>query len=194
MASSTYSFEIKADPSTVVKNWTRYWSETDHEASILGKNCAVAAQWFLTKFAGVPNPNLSNVSANHLIFGIVWPSFIPCPITLPGRVMSNAKFHLEVKNYPEKASQYSELFLYTSIALAALAFTASVFALAVAATILTGGIGALVIAGCVVVGLASSYGFFKASNTLSARNIASGLKKTDEPPAFGKDVLDGLSS
>lgn len=194
MASSTYSFEINANPIAIVKNWNKYWNETDHEASILGKNCAVAAQWFLTEFAGVPNPNLSNVSANHLIFGIVWPSFIPCPITLPGRVMSNAKFHLEVRNHPEKASQYSELFLYTSIALAALAFTASVFALAVAATILTGGIGALVIAGCVVVGLASSYGFFNASNTLSARNIASGLKKTDEPQAFGKDDLDGLCS
>ncbi len=23
----------------------------------------------------------------------MWPSFIPCPLTLPGRVMSNAKFH-----------------------------------------------------------------------------------------------------
>ncbi|RUR05648.1 hypothetical protein [Legionella sp. km772] len=160
-----------------------------NDASILSKNCAVAAQWFLTEFAGIPKPSLSNVSWNHLIFGIVWPSFIPCPMILPGRIMSNTKFHIEARTNPEMAHQYSRLFLYTSMALATLVFAASVFALVVAATILSGGMAALAITGCAAVGIVSTYGFFKAHNILSAKNISAELKKTDERHPL---IQDGL--
>lgn len=189
-ASSVYSFDIEADPHEVTDKWQKYWHDTWHDASILGKNCAVAAQWFLTEFAGIPEPSLSNVSWNHLALGIVWPSFIPCPVTLPGRIMSNVKFHVEARVNPKAAEQYTRLFLYTSMALATLAFTASIFALAVAATILTGGIAALAITGCVALNVGSTYGFFQAYNVLSAKNISDELKKTEE----GTPLLDIAAS
>ena len=188
-ASSVYTFDIDADPNTIVQNWRKYWSETEEEASILGNNCAVAAQWFLTEFAAIPSPNLSNVSFNHLAFGIVWPSIIPCPVTLPGRIMSNVKFHVEARHHPEMADQYSKLFLYASIALAVLALSASIFALSVAATVLTGGIATLAIT-CSIIGIvASSYGFFQATNFLSAKGIGDELKKADER-SMGSDSFD----
>ena len=72
MASSVYRFDIDADPTVIMSRWLKYWNETQAKASILGNNCAVSAQWFLTEFAGIPKPSLSNVSVNHLIFGMVW--------------------------------------------------------------------------------------------------------------------------
>ncbi len=188
-ASSTYSFDIEADPDEITNRWRNYWLDTWNDASILGKNCAVAAQWFLTEFTGIPKPSLSNISWNHLIFGIVWPSFLPCPVTLPGRIMSNAKFHIEARDNSEIANQYSRLFLYTTMSLATLVFAASVFALAVAATILSGGIAALAISGCVAVGIASTYGFFKAHNILSAKNISGDRKETNERPLIKDDLI-----
>jgi hypothetical protein len=179
-ASSTYHFDIDANPDEITNRWEKYWLDTDSDASVLGKNCAVAAQWFLTEFAGIPNPNLSNVSWNHLALGIVWPSFIPCPVTLPGRIMSNAKFHIEARTHPEIANKYTQLFLYTSMAVATFMFAASVFAIAIAATILSGGIAAIAISGCAAVGIASTYGFFKAHNVLSAKNIAAEMKKKED--------------
>lgn len=192
-ASSIYSFDIAGDPYEIIYSWRKYWSETDGEASILGKNCAVAAQWFLTEFAGIPEPSLSNVSWNHLALGIVWPSFIPCPITLPGRIMSNAQFYIDARDNPDKANQYGRLFLYSSMALATLVFSASVFALAVAATVLTGGLAAVAITACVAVGMASTYGFFKAHNALSAKNISEERMKTDESASVQEDDLDGFA-
>lgn len=179
-ASSTYSFYIEAHPDEMTSRWRKYWSDTQSHASILGKNCAVAAQWFLTEFAGIPKPNLSNVSWNHLALGIVWPSFIPCPVTLPGRIMSNAKFHIQARTNPEIANQYMRLFLYASMALATFIFASSIFAITVAATILSGGIAAAAIFGCVAVGIASTYGFFKAHNILSAKNISQEINKKDD--------------
>ncbi len=190
-ASSTYSFDIDANPDEIKNEWENYWHNTEKEASILGKNCAVAAQWFLTKYAGIPKPNLSNVSWNHLALGIIWPSFIPCPITLPGRIMSNTKFHIEARTNPKVTNRYIQLLLYTSMALATLVFAASIFAIAVAATILSSGIAAAVIAGCVAVGIASTYGFFRAHNNLSAKNISAEMKKNDEPHPLIPDVVNG---
>jgi hypothetical protein len=189
-ASSTYSFDIDANPDEITNRWGNYWYDTESEAGILGKNCAVAAQWFLTEFAGIPNPNLSNVSWNHLALGIIWPSFIPCPVTLPGRIMSNAKFHIEARNNPEIANHYSHLLLYTSMAVSTFMFAASVFAIAVAAAILTGGIAAIAIVGCAVVASASTYGFFKAHNSLSAKNISAEMKKNDDQHPL---ILDDLN-
>ncbi len=184
-ASSIYSFDIDANPDEITQSWKKYWHSTQREASILGKNCAVAAQWFLTEFAGIPKPNLSNVSWNHLAFGIIWPSFIECPVTLPGRIMSNAKFHVEAKTNPELTRNYTYLFLYTSMALAALMLAASVFSLMLAATILSGGLAGVVIAGCVIASIGSTYGFFKAHNRVSAKSIGDSLeKKEEETPLF----------
>jgi hypothetical protein len=188
-ASSIYSFDIKADPDDITDRWINYYEKTYDDASILGKNCAVAAQWFLTEFAGIPKPGLSNVSWNHLSFGFIWPSFIPCPVTLSGRVMSNAKFYIEAMNNPEAAAKYSRLFLYTSIALASLAFSASIFALIVATTVLSGGIAAIATTACVSTGIASTYGIFKARNTLQAKNVTDELHEIDKQPYSSNDEL-----
>lgn len=188
-ASSVYSFDIEANTGDITNSWNKYWYETENEASIIGKNCAVAAQWFLTKYAGIPEPDLSNVSLNHFIFGIMLPSYVPFPITLPGRVMSNAQFHIEARNNPEIANKYSHLLLCTAMAVTALTIGASIIALVVAATVLSGGIAGAVITGCVAAGALSSYGFFKAYNTLSAQHIAADMKKKEEP-----SFPQGLSS
>ncbi|KTD50868.1 hypothetical protein [Legionella quateirensis] len=188
-ADSSYTFYIKANPDEITKRWRTYWAETWNEAGILSNNCAVAAQWFLTEFAGIPKPSLSNLSLNLLAFGIMWPSFIPCPVTLSGRVMSNVKFHVEARTNPEISAQYSYLFLYTSIVLATLVFAASVFALALAASILSGGIAVAVIAGCGIAGAASSYGFFKAYNLLSAKNSAEEFYNTQKQSVVEDELL-----
>jgi len=179
MASSTFKFDIKADPAVITKEWNEYWKSTEDSASILGNNCAVAAQWFLTKFAGVPEANLSNLSGNHLALGIIWPSFIPCPVTLPGRVMSNVKFYKEAQNHPDEAAQYSKLWLYNGLAIGAVLFVASAtgFGLAVglAVGLLQLGLAAVAVAGC----MASSHLFFKSYNILSAQNLNAEVKPVE---------------
>ncbi|MCH9690243.1 MAG: hypothetical protein K0U24_00140 [Gammaproteobacteria bacterium] len=169
-ASSKYSFPIEACPNEITSKWTEYWKETYQSSSILGKNCGVAAQWFLNHFAEIPHPSQSNLSMNHLIFGIFWPSFIPCPVTLPGRIMSNTKFYIEAREHPEKAAQYSKLFLHTSLALSLLLFSSSAFALALTSHM----IGVALLTGAV-----SAYGFFTAYNLLSAKNLTSNIDNTD---------------
>lgn len=194
IAGSVFSFEIEADPNQITRKWRDYWYDTLGEVGILSKNCAVAVQWFLTEFAGVPKPSMSNLSWNHLAFGIMWPSFISCPATLSGRVMSNAKFHINARMKPEQAEKYSRLFLYTSMAMASLVFVASMFALAVAATVLTGGLAGVAIGACAVVGLASTSGFFSAYNKLSAKNIISNeLRESDEGMIVNSDLLSSTS-
>jgi len=179
-ADSVFSFDIDADPKEITEKWIQYWVDTDRDASPLGKNCAVSTQWFLSEFAGVPKPNFSNVSWNHLALGIIWPSFIPCPITLPGRVMSNAKFHIEARNNPEMVNQYSRLLIYSSMALATLFFAATVFTLTACTAILSPLIAPLAVVGCAAAGIASTYAFFKAYNKLSAKNMYGDIKKSDE--------------
>ncbi len=179
MADSICTLEIDADPNKIVKEWKAYWEKTKDSSSILGNNCAVAAQWFLTEFAKIPAPNLSNYSANHLAMGIVWPSYIPCPITLPGRVMSNTEFYTEVKGYNSLTIEYSDLYYRTIMALAALTFTTSVVALTLAAIILSGGIAGLAIAGFSMTGFASSHVFFESNARLTAKKMALNSKNTD---------------
>jgi hypothetical protein len=166
-ASSKYTFPIEANPDEITSQWTAYWKKTYASSSILGQNCAVAAQWFLNHFADIPNPSLSNLSMNHLMFGMFWPSFIPFPITLPGRIMSNAKFHIEANKHPEEAAQYSKLFLYTSLAVSLLLFSASALTLALASHM----IGAALLTGAV-----SGYGVFTAYNFLSAKHLTSNVE------------------
>ncbi len=183
-ASSVYSFDIEANPDEIVRKWREYWFSTESTASILGNNCGVAAEWFLNEIAGIPKPNLSNLSLNLLAFGLMWPSFIPCPVTLPGRVMSNAKFHVEAYRNAELNKQYSDAFLYTSMALCAVTLSASIFGLIMASTILSGSIALLTAGGCIASGALSTHGFFTSYNILSAKMLTDNLKKTDKLPAF----------
>lgn len=74
-ANSTYSFDIEADPQQITDSWRAYYFSTNKEASVLGDNCAVAAQWFLSEFANIPKPNLRNLSVNHLALGILCLAF-----------------------------------------------------------------------------------------------------------------------
>lgn len=182
-ASSVFSFDIEADPKKITQEWKTYWDETQETASILGDNCAVAAQWFLNKFAKIPNPDSFNLSLNHLALGIMWPSLIPCPITLPGRIMSNAKLHIEAKKYPELVAKYSYLFLNISLALTILTLGVSVLTLSMAATVLTGGIATAAIIGCVAAGAASTYGFFKAYNISSKKILSNNSMQNTEETA-----------
>ena len=179
-ASSVYSFDIDASPAEIINEWTAYWRDTHDEMSMIGNNCAVSTQWFLTKFAAIPEPDLSNVSFNHFFLGVVWPSFIPCPVTLPGRVMANARFHIEAREHPENAERYSRLFLYSSIALAIVVFSTSLFALLLAAEVLKGAIAVVSIVTCVTTSMLSTYGFFCAVNLLSAKHIAE-IRQINKP-------------
>ena len=171
-ADAHYSFDIEAEPSDIHQVWHDYWHSTAREASILSNNCADAAQWFLTHFANIPAPGPCNISLNHLAFGIFWwPSFIPCPISLPGRIMDNAQFHAEARKNPNAAEQYSHLYLRMVLGVSALLIAASITGIVLAATIMSGGIAAGIIAGCVVAGATSSYAFFQSYNHLSAKDI-----------------------
>ena len=188
-ASSTFSFDITADPEDITSKWRKYWHKTEHKAGILTQNRGTAAQWFLTEFANIPKPSLSNLSWNHLALGVLWPSFIPSPVTLPGRIMANAKFYVNARNNPEEAAQHSQLFLYTSMAAATLLFATSVFTLTVAAACLSTGLAALAIAGSMGVAFASSYGFFQAYNALSAQQIYAESKKMDGEVPYEKEDM-----
>lgn len=177
-ASAIYSFEIKANARSIMSDWKIYWRSTEKNAFILGDNCGVATQWFLQRFAGVPKLDLSNISLNHFVMGIFWPSFVPCPVTLPGRVMSHAKFHLNIKNNPEKARQYSQLFLYTCFAISLLTISVTLFELSEALNPAnpTPTISPII---TTMACAAGTYGFFNTYNLHSAKQIANDLKKSD---------------
>lgn len=188
-ASSVYSFDIIADPYDITNSWINYWYDTEEDARVLGDNCAVATQWFLSKFAGIPQPGSSNFSLNYLSCGVVWPSFIPCFVTLPGRILSNAKFHLEAKNNPEMAAQYSRLLEYIYKALAVLAFAVSstlsvVVVLPLALAALTIVFTVALTAGSVVIADSNTYHFLKKK----------GLPKEIVSDRYSDDMDDFLSN
>ena len=170
-ASSKYSFNIDANPNEIVTKWNNYWKGTKGE--LLGNNCAVATQWFLSEFADVPQPNISNISVNHVMFGTLWPSLIPCPVLLPGRVMSNAKFYLDARNHPEIVGHYSKLFLYSSITIAAIALTAAARNIASTNPASQNGLFGIISG-------VSSYVFFKSINLLSAKKIAEEVEERSD--------------
>lgn len=168
-ASSKYCFQISADPQDVIERWQSYWMRTQGRTGLTDRNCAVAAQWFLSQFAGIPKPNLSNVSLNHFCMGIFWPSFIPCPVTLPGRVMSNAKFYVEKQKHFKNKRQSNTLGLYFAIAVTALFVFSSLVGLIMASAFLTGGLAAIGMTESLFATAAGSYLFFKTYNQLSAQ-------------------------
>jgi hypothetical protein len=124
-AGAVYSFIIEADPAQITEDWCEYWHATKDNASPIGNNCAVAAQWFLKTFANVPEPALDNISLNYFALGVLWPSFLPCPVTLPGRIMSNLQYHMDRQDNPnavKTANLYTRALLYSSIGLATVVF------------------------------------------------------------------------
>lgn len=171
-ASSVFSFNIEANPDEITREWINYWNKTQQTASIFGNNCAVATQWFLNKFANIPDPDFLYVSLNHLAFGILWPSLIPCFAMSPGRIMSYTKFWIEAKENPQLLAKYSYLILNIYMALTLLIWGFSVLALSIAASVLSGGIASIAVVACVTFGAVSAYGFFKAYN-LSSKKIIS---------------------
>ena len=189
-ASSTYSFDIEADPDVIVHEWKTHYQNTLNDASIIGHNCAVSAQWFLTTFADIPAPNFYSapISINHLVFGLFVPSFIPVGITLPGRIMSNAKFYIEARDNPEIADQYSYLFLNVCLAISALTIAASITGIILASILLTGGLSIGIIVACAAVGAASSFGLFASINTYAAKDLVlANEDKNDDLPNKDED-------
>lgn len=168
-ASSIFSFVIEADPEEIAREWKQFWDSS--QDIIFTRNCADATQWFLKNYANIPNPNLSNLSLNHFILGIPWPSFIPCPITLPGRVMSNAKFYIKAREHPEIAEQYSYLFLHTSLALSALSFSMAIVGITLSMMFLTSAFVVMPLSFCALTTVGSTYAFFKSYHLLSAKNL-----------------------
>jgi hypothetical protein len=130
-----YSFTIEADPDEIVKECKKHWKDglSKHKRLGLGENCAASIQWFLEHFANIPAPNHSNVSLNYFTCSFFYPSVIPCPATLPGRVMSNAKFYLEAR---KTSDRYSYAFLYLSLITTSLSTLGSISLAIIAVTAL----------------------------------------------------------
>ncbi len=160
------------DPEKIITKYQSWDEQTPLDGHPCGNNCAVAAQWFLKEFANIPEPSLSNISVNLLALGVMWPSFIPCPVTLPGRIMDNAKFHIGIRDNAAIMREYSYWFLYTKMFLSTLCLAAAIFAITSISAIASFGIApALVIAASAAVGTTSLYGFFTTYNQISAKNI-----------------------
>lgn len=110
-ASEQYSFEIEEDPKVIVHDWIQYYEDTKKNAHIFGENCAVATQWFLSKYAQIPRPAFwaAPVGINQVMYYFYTPSFIPHFALLPKRVFDNAKFHLNIRNNPNVKETYLTL-------------------------------------------------------------------------------------
>lgn len=117
-ATETYSFNIEADPADIVRQWEQYFYRTNPTASLLGNNCAVAAQWFLSNFAGVETPHFWNAPfSNDLIVAsrskpavaVYLPSVLPIPVTVPKRIFEHAKFQKEIQKAPQALAQQDSL-------------------------------------------------------------------------------------
>lgn len=141
-AHSEFIFEIEADPEEIHSRWQQKYKEwkTDKKTH----NCADAAQWFLTQYANIPAPAFYSVplSINHLLLGLPMPSILPCPFTLPGRVMDNARFHI-LSRTQSRQEAYKNL-------ITGLIATVALTGLIIAGSYLTGGLllGIIVALGC----------------------------------------------
>lgn len=108
-----YQFTINKNPKYIIEAWKKYHQDTKESAFILKNNCADATQWFLEKFADIPAPNYKNISFNYATCGAFWPSLIPSPVTLPGRVMANAKYYIKKRaQQADKKTTHDSMFQY----------------------------------------------------------------------------------
>ena len=174
MASSVYSFDIETTetPNQIYDAWKVHYAEYESQRSIIGYNCADAAQWALTQFAGIPKPNLSNISLNYVTLGIWWLSCIPCPVTLPGRIMSNAQYIASAR-HPEQAYAYSRVLLAVAMALSLSIISASLFGFDLAATLLSDALNTFGerSTASMLVGVCSAFGFFSMYKKWSTQSM-----------------------
>ena len=191
LASTIYSFNIEAEPKEIIQRWGEFHQRTLGDAGIVSHNCAISAQWFLREFANIPDPHpfSAPISINHVAMGLFLPSFIPMGVTLPGRIMSNAQFHIEARNHPELFTQYSDCLLSVYAAVCALAMASCVVGIILASVYLTGGLALVTVATDVVVGAASSYGFFNTMNIMAAKEISrtAQIDRSDARPSTSFD-------
>lgn len=180
-ASYKYTFEIEADPEEIANEWRTFKHNTPN---MINNNCGDGAQWFLQRFANIPAPSCFSapLTLNHFALGIFLPSFCPVGITLPGRVVDNAKFHLKTREDADILPyQYSTLLLKIGIAATLLASATSIIGLIAATTYLSSSI--LAISAWTVAGTLSTVGLFKSVNTLASVNLASELNNLIEKPS-----------
>lgn len=172
-ANSKFTFSLQADPIEISIAWFKRRHERANKASLFTENCADAAEWFLEQFAKIPKTHFysSYVSVNHFMFGLFVPSFLPLGITLPGRVMDNAKFHIKALTNKENIKRYSNTLLNICKAMAIIAVTVSIAGIIAAALFLTGVLATGVMAGTSILALTGSLSFFKAHNLKHQKNL-----------------------
>lgn len=189
-ASCIYRFDIEANPDEIADEWYSYYHQTQHKESILSHNCAVAAQWFLTRFANIPEPNFFSapITINHVACGLFIPSIIPVGVTLPGRIMSNAKFYIQAREDSKLTTKYTNQLLRLCFAISALSITTSIIGLITASVILDdGSIRKSILAGCTVAGAVSLYGLFTTFNACATKESIRKIKAGDYTTV---DILD----
>ena len=136
-AQERFYFEIDADPDEIVREWNQYHVDTKNSEHIFKDNCAVASQWFLSKYAQIPPPKYwaAPFGFNQVCYLLYCPSFVPLFALLPKRVFDNAKFHMELR----KKQQIDETYLQINLSLAAdaLLISGSLFGIGLAANYLS---------------------------------------------------------
>jgi hypothetical protein len=163
--SSQYVFPIDAD----IQEILRWWDFERPGHNIISSNCGDITQAFLEKFAQIPKPCAlaAPFTLNHLALVICLPSFLPMGITLPGRILDHAKFHVEARINPQIITQYQTGWLKLGVALSIALLFASIAGIAAAVSVLSGALIAPTLVASLALGAGSSYGFFKCVNRLA---------------------------
>jgi hypothetical protein len=163
--SSSYTFLLEADFQEIL----HWWAKNHWKHHISQNNCGDITQAFLEKFAEVPPPRpfAAPYTINHLSLGICLPSFLPIGITLPGRILDNAQFHLYVREHPELLKQYNPKTLKLLIGMSITLMLASAIGIATAAIFLSGTVMTTTIVASSVLGSAATLGLFKSLNRLA---------------------------
>ena len=177
-------FEIEGDINEILDWWDRRGLH-----SIIHNNCGDITQEFLERFANIPAPHAlaAPFSINYFSLGICLPSFLPIGITLPGRIMDNAKFYIEARNNPEMIQQYSAWALKLTMAVSIVLMVLSIIGIEAAAALLSGSIVMPAVVTCLVVGTVSSIGFFKSANKLAM--IRESKEEEEKPQALDRQLL-----
>ncbi|GGI88288.1 hypothetical protein [Legionella impletisoli] len=193
-ANSIYSFSIEANPKEIIDGWYQYCYRKVYP-ELTKNNCADATQWFLKKFANIPDPRAFSApfSLNYFCLGFFVPSILPIGITLPGRVMDNAKFHIEARKTRSVLARYQTLLFYSLIGVALLVSLSSLVGLVLAASLLSSGLAAITISTCTVAGGLSTYGLFKTMNALAAKTMFCNQNKPFDEKFFPQPKISELN-
>jgi hypothetical protein len=116
-AEASYTFAIEEIPAEIIKEWNMYYKYTEDKAHIFGKNCAVASQWFLSKYAQIPHPKFWDApfGVNQVMYYLHCPSFVPLFALLPRRVFENAKHHIDIRKKPNIKESYLQINLRIAV-------------------------------------------------------------------------------